>query len=124
MGGVKVDMNSETSLSCLYAAGETSCNGVHGANRLASNSLLESLIFAKRAARHLQDREDDKKDYEAACQDGRLEKAFDAIVDSEYYDFNQLMSDYSYSLNSEIRRQRKLTEIRNKSQADKDDLLN
>ncbi len=50
MGGVWVDSTSATSMEHLYAAGETSCNGVHGANRLASNSLLESLVFAKRAA--------------------------------------------------------------------------
>ncbi len=50
MGGVWVDAYSKTSMQRLYAAGETSCNGVHGKNRLASNSLLESLVFAKRAA--------------------------------------------------------------------------
>ncbi|MCI1665516.1 MAG: FAD-dependent oxidoreductase [Atopobiaceae bacterium] len=50
MGGVWVDLDSATSMGHLYAAGETSCNGVHGRNRLASNSLLESLVFARRAA--------------------------------------------------------------------------
>ena len=50
MGGVRVDRNSATDMLGLYAAGETSCNGVHGKNRLASNSLLESLVFAQRAA--------------------------------------------------------------------------
>lgn len=50
MGGIWVDSDSRTSMPGLYAVGETSCNGVHGANRLASNSLLESLVFAKRAA--------------------------------------------------------------------------
>ena len=50
MGGIWVDKDSHTSMKHLYAVGETSCNGVHGANRLASNSLLESLVFAKRAA--------------------------------------------------------------------------
>lgn len=53
MGGVKVDHNSRTSLPRLYAVGETACNGVHGKNRLASNSLLESLVFAKRAAEEM-----------------------------------------------------------------------
>ena len=53
MGGIDVDSNSQTSMENLYAVGETSCNGVHGANRLASNSLLESLVFGKRAADHI-----------------------------------------------------------------------
>ncbi len=53
MGGIKVDMNSHTSMHRLYAIGETACNGVHGKNRLASNSLLESLVFAKRAAKRI-----------------------------------------------------------------------
>ena len=50
MGGIKVDTNSQTSLDRLFAVGETSCTGIHGANRLASNSLLEGLVFSKRAA--------------------------------------------------------------------------
>lgn len=50
MGGIKIDLNGKTSMEGLFAAGETACNGVHGKNRLASNSLLESLVFAKRAA--------------------------------------------------------------------------
>ena len=53
MGGIWVDSDSHTSMPNLYAVGETSCNGVHGKNRLASNSLLESLVFAKRAARKI-----------------------------------------------------------------------
>jgi len=53
MGGIDVDSNSKTSMKRLYAVGETACNGVHGRNRLASNSLLESMVFAKRAAADL-----------------------------------------------------------------------
>ena len=49
MGGIKVDTYGRTSVNNLFAVGETACNGVHGANRLASNSLLESLVFAERA---------------------------------------------------------------------------
>lgn len=50
MGGIEVGQDSKTSMDRLYAIGETSCNGVHGRNRLASNSLLESMVYAKRAA--------------------------------------------------------------------------
>ncbi|MCI8293284.1 MAG: L-aspartate oxidase [Hespellia sp.] len=61
MGGIWVDKDSKTSMDHLYAVGETSCNGVHGANRLASNSLLESLVFAKRAAKKI---EKERESYE------------------------------------------------------------
>lgn len=54
MGGIRVDLQSKTSMDGLYAVGETACNGVHGRNRLASNSLLESLVFAKRAAKDIE----------------------------------------------------------------------
>lgn len=50
MGGVRTDLAGRTSVSGLYAAGEAACSGVHGANRLASNSLLEGLVFGARAA--------------------------------------------------------------------------
>ena len=50
MGGIRTDLEGRTSLHGLYAAGEAACTGVHGANRLASNSLLEGLVFGARAA--------------------------------------------------------------------------
>ncbi|MBA1334927.1 MAG: L-aspartate oxidase [Firmicutes bacterium] len=50
IGGIPVDLDGRTCISCLYACGECSCTGVHGANRLASNSLLEGLVFGRRIA--------------------------------------------------------------------------
>ena len=83
MGGIKVDLDSLTSMNHLYAVGETSCNGVHGANRLASNSLLESLVFAKRAAEHI------------AAQDTRQAATPFTVKDvSAYEDITALKEEY------------------------------
>ena len=73
MGGIWVDSDSQTSMEHLFAAGETSCNGVHGANRLASNSLLESLVFAKRAAQKIT-AEPDAETKSAGRESGELEE--------------------------------------------------
>lgn len=54
MGGIKINRNGETNLEGLYACGEAACSGAHGANRLASNSLLEGLVFACRIAEHIE----------------------------------------------------------------------
>lgn len=51
-GGIKVDTNAESSIRRLYAVGECSCTGLHGGNRLASNSLIEAVVYADAAARH------------------------------------------------------------------------
>ncbi|NLY17460.1 MAG: FAD-binding protein, partial [Clostridiaceae bacterium] len=50
MGGIRTDVNGRTNIEGFYACGEAACNGIHGANRLASNSLLEGLVFGKRIA--------------------------------------------------------------------------
>ena len=73
MGGIWVDSDSQTPMAHLFAAGETSCNGVHGANRLASNSLLESLVFAKRAAQKIT-AEPDAGTKSAGTESGELEE--------------------------------------------------
>lgn len=87
MGGIKVNHESKTSMDHLYAVGETACNGVHGKNRLASNSLLESLVFAKRAAGDI-----------AACQaavDESLAEQVAAEVDlADYRDSVALEKEY------------------------------
>ncbi len=94
MGGIKVDHESRTTMGRLYAVGETACNGVHGRNRLASNSLLESLVFAKRAA---QDICGLKKD------EGEAQRTFPADL-SAYRDGGRILQDYRRQVKDAIRR--------------------
>lgn len=95
MGGIKVDLSSRTSMRGLYACGETSCNGVHGVNRLASNSLLESLVFSLRAAEDIA--------FGQAHRGGCDSKQVDL---SAYADRTALFSDYRTQVLCEIERMR------------------
>ena len=84
MGGIYVNYESKTSMDRLYAVGETACNGVHGKNRLASNSLLESLVFAKRAAEDISKNQTDEINYTVV----------DEYSTEEYRDFTRIEKDY------------------------------
>lgn len=101
MGGVHVDRDSKTTMDQLYAVGETSCNGVHGANRLASNSLLESLVFAKRAAKKITaEFADTKSDRELV----------EAVNMDRYVQYDELADTYKNEIFKEIEREKKLHE--------------
>ncbi|MBP5458690.1 MAG: L-aspartate oxidase [Clostridia bacterium] len=89
MGGIQVDHASRTTMEQLYAVGETSNNGVHGRNRLASNSLLESLVFAKRAAVDIAEK------YPAVKRD---ESIFENFSLEQYSDSEKLRKEYEQSV--------------------------
>ncbi|SEA05258.1 L-aspartate oxidase [Pseudobutyrivibrio sp. ACV-2] len=98
MGGIYVDKDSKTTMEQLYAVGETSCNGVHGRNRLASNSLLESLVFAKRAAQDIVNTDSFKKS-----------DNFENLVNMDgYEDLPSIMENYHAMVVGEIKREEKL----------------
>jgi L-aspartate oxidase len=94
MGGVWVNHDSRTSMERLYAVGETACNGVHGRNRLASNSLLESLVFAGRAAKQMG---------EKSCGQPTDEAVFAAVSLTDYADTEALEERYHTSVQRAIR---------------------
>ena len=96
MGGIKVNLSSMTSMERLYAVGETSCNGVHGANRLASNSLLESMVFADRCAKEITE----KKLPEPTDIAGMADL-------SAYEDLEKLKVDYKQLVLDEIEKEKK-----------------
>ena len=95
MGGIKVNHESKTTMEQLYAIGETACNGVHGKNRLASNSLLESLVFAKRAAKDI------AAGYDRVQRDAEV---FDEVNMDYYFDLDVLEATYQSLVKDEIKK--------------------
>jgi L-aspartate oxidase len=95
MGGIKVNHNGRTSMDQLYAIGETACTGVHGRNRLASNSLLESLVFAKRAAGEI------ARQFPLTKQNESMDQEYDL---SKYRDFEKISEEYRGLVLQEIAR--------------------
>lgn len=95
MGGIKTDIDAKTSMDNLFAVGETACNGVHGKNRLASNSLLESLVFSKRAA-------------DLISQDKSQKNSFDLDIDfSSYPPKSELQKEFKNIIMEDIKRKDK-----------------
>ena len=94
MGGIRTDLDGRTNIAGLYAAGEAACTGVHGANRLASNSLLEGLVFGARAARAMRDdcaKLKPHSDYSALTQPSQLTAEEEITLEAQITTLGQLM---------------------------------
>jgi L-aspartate oxidase len=96
MGGIKTDIYGRTSITGLYACGEAACNGIHGANRLASNSLLEGLVFGARIGEEvkyiLSDDESRRVEFSASYKTDRVSKDIDRVLIKQ--EIRNVMTEY------------------------------
>ena len=105
-GGIKVDLNGESSIHRLYAVGECSCTGLHGGNRLASNSLIEAVVYADAAARHCKecvDGYDYKTDIPAWNDEGTMTNEEKVLIAQDMREVGQTMSNYVGIVRSDLR---------------------
>jgi L-aspartate oxidase len=114
-GGVKTDLNGETSLRGLYAIGEVACTGLHGANRLASNSLLEGLVLAHRAFEKSTRNRKPRVDFDLPeWRPGHVQDLDEFVVIYHNWDeIRRLMWDYVGIVRTDKRLQRAATRLRN-----------
>ncbi len=113
-GGVEVDLNSRSSINHLYAVGEVSCTGLHGANRLASNSLTEAIVYAESATAHILSVVDDISfcegipdwDYEGTSHPEEF-----VMITQNYKEMQQMMSNYVGVVRSNLRLERALKRL-------------
>lgn len=105
-GGIKVDVNGESSIKRLYAVGECSCTGLHGGNRLASNSLIEAVVYADAAARHASSVVDHyafRTDVPAWNDEGTSHPEEMVLITQSIKEVNQIMGTYVGIVRSNLR---------------------
>jgi len=113
-GGIKVDSNGQTWINHLYAAGETSSTGLHGANRLASNSLIEAIVYADRAAKTAVNEINEIKiqenipdwDFEGTTLPEEM-----VLITQNFKEMQQIMSNYVGIVRSDLRLNRALSRL-------------
>ena len=105
-GGIKVDLNGQSSIDRLYALGECSCTGLHGGNRLASNSLIEAVVYADAAARHSMARIDGialRHDVPQWNDEGTRHPEEMVLITQSIREVNQIMGTYVGIVRSNLR---------------------
>ncbi len=113
-GGIKVDLNARTSIQRLYAVGECSCTGLHGGNRLASNSLIEAVVYADKAAAdsiaHVSDYQFNDRVPEWN-DEGTLSNEEKVLIAQDIQEVGQIMSNYVGIVRSDLRLRRAWTRL-------------
>mgnify|MGYP000897560933 FL=1 len=113
-GGIAVGVEGETSISRLYANGECACTGLHGANRLASNSLIEAVVYADSAAKHsipIYKQYDFREDIPAWNAEGTTSPEEMVLITQSYKEVTQIMSSYVGIVRSDLRLQRAMDRL-------------
>lgn len=108
-GGIKVDLNGQSSIERLYAIGECACTGLHGGNRLASNSLIEAVVYADAAARHSVahiDEYDFNRKVPEWNDEGTMTNEEKVLITQSVKEVGQIMSNYVGIVRSDLRLQR------------------
>ena len=113
-GGIKVDLNGCSSINRLYAIGECSCTGLHGGNRLASNSLIEAVVYAETAARHSLEHVDEYDFNTLAPEwndEGTMTNEEKVLITQSVKEVGQIMSNYVGIVRSDLRLRRAWTRL-------------
>jgi L-aspartate oxidase len=108
-GGIKVDLNACSSIKRLYAVGECSCTGLHGGNRLASNSLIEAVVYADAAARHSLSVIDEytfNNNIPEWNDEGTMTNEEKVLIAQDMKEVGQIMSNYVGIVRSDLRLKR------------------